>query len=180
MEVLVRNATGNVDTPDREYAARKLGRLDRYFNSASKVEMVHREEKLAHRIEITIFADGITFRGEESDSSLRAAIDKVSDKLEVRLQRFKSRLVDRHKRRGSKPPPAFEDATMWQEPSDNNHVVIKERKHFLIKPMSTEEAAIQLEMIDHDFFVFRNEDNNQFEVLYRRKDGKYGLLQPEG
>ena len=178
MEVLVRNAAGNVDAPDRDYAARKLGRLDRYFNSASKVEMVHREEKLAHRVEITIFADGITFRGEESDSSLRAAIDKVSHKLEVRLQRFKTRLVDRHKRRGAKTPPAFDESEL-EQPHENNHVIIKERKQFLLKPMSTEEAAIQLEMIDHDFFVFKNEDNNRFEVLYRLKDGKYGLLQPE-
>jgi putative sigma-54 modulation protein len=178
MEVLVRNAEGNVELQDREYAAKKLGRLDRYFNAASKVEMVHKAEKLGHRVEITIFADGITFRGEETDGSIRAAIDKVSHKLEVRLQRFKTRLVDRHKRRGAKAPPAFEEAAPI-EGSENGHIAIKERKIFLVKPMSIEEAAIQLEMIDHDFFVYKNEVNDQFEVLYRRKDGKYGLLQPE-
>ena len=142
--------------------------------------MVHREEKLSHRIEITIFADGIYFRGVERDTSLRAAIDKVSHKLEVRLQRFKTRLVDRHKRRGAKTPPAFVEASPEETAYENGKVVIKERKQFLLKPMSTDEAAIQLEMIDHDFFVFRNEENNNFEVLYRKKDGKYGLLQPEG
>lgn len=179
MEVLVRNAEGNVGTQDRDYAAKKLGRLDRYFNSASKVEMVHREEKLGHRIEITVFADGMTFRGEECDSSLRAAIDRVHDKLEVRLRRFKTRLLDRHRRRGAKAPPAFEETHEADETHENNHVSISERKHFLLKPMSREEAALQMEMIDHDFFVFKCEDNGRIEVLYKRKDGKYGLLQPE-
>ena len=180
MEVLVRNAEGNLETPDREYAAKKLGRLDRYFNSANKVEMVHREEKLTHRVEITVFADGMYFRGEESDASLRAAIDKVSHKLEVRMQRFKSRLMDRHKRRGIKAPPALAEVPVSDETNSNHHLTIKERKVFLLKPMSTDEAALQMEMIDHNFFVYRNEDNNQMEVLYKRRDGKYGLLQPEG
>jgi putative sigma-54 modulation protein len=179
MEVLVRNAEGNVANGDKEYAAKKLGRLDRYFHSASKVEMVHREEKLAHRIEITVFADGMTFRGEESDPSIRAAIDKVHDKLEIRLRKFKTRLIDRHRKKGGRVPPAFEEAHPLDEPHGNNHFVIKERKTFMLKPMAAEEAAIQMEMLDHDFFVFRNEDNGRIEVLYKRKDGKYGILQPE-
>lgn len=179
MEVLVRNAEGNVGSGDREYAAKKLGRLDRYFHSASKVEMVHREEKLGHRIEITVFADGMTFRGEESDSSLRAAIDKVHDKLEVRLRKFKTRLIDRHRKKGSKAPPAFEEHHPLDEQHENGHISIQERKIFMLKPMSIDEAAIQMEMLDHNFFVFRNEENGRFEVLYKRKDGKYGLLQPE-
>jgi putative sigma-54 modulation protein len=179
MEVLVRNAEGNVGTKDREYAAKKLGRLDRYFNSASKVEMVHREEKLGHRIEITVFADGLFFRGEEFDSSIRAAIDKVSDKMETRLERFKGRLQRRHKARGIKSPEAFEELPLPEEASDNHHLEISERKTFLLKPMSREEASIQMEMLDHPFFVFRSEETGQFEVLYKRKDGRYGLLQPE-
>ncbi len=179
MEVLVRNADGNVGNGDRDYAAKKLGRLDRYFHAASKVEMVHREEKLGHRIEITVFADGMTFRGEETDSSLRAAIDKVHDKLEGRMIKFKSRLMDRHRKRGHRAPPAFEAALAEAEPSDNHAISIRERKHFLLKPMSREEAALQMEMIDHSFFIFKNEDSGHVEVLYKRKDGKYGLLQPE-
>lgn len=178
MEVLVRNAEGNVSPKDREYAAKKLGRLDRYFHQAQKVEMVHRAEKLAHRVEITVFADGMTFRGEEEDPDIRAAIDRVSDKLENRLQRFKTRLVDRHRKRGKSAPPAF--AELPPEPvEENNHIQIRERKVFLLNTMSTDEAALQMEMLDHDFFIYRNEDNNQIEVLYKRKNGKYGLLQPE-
>lgn len=179
MELLVRNAEGNVNPNDREYAAKKLGRLNRYFHAASKVELVHREEKLGHRIEITVFADGLTVRGEEHDVNLRAAIDKVSDKLEVRLRRFKTRMVDRHRKRGHKAPPGFDEVILDEEPQENHRLDIRERKQFLLKPMARDEAALQMEMIDHDFFVFKNEDSNQVEVLYKRKDGKYGLLLPE-
>ncbi len=175
MEVLVRNAEGNVSALDREYAAKKLGRLDRFFNAAHKVEMVHRADKLGHRIEITVFADGFTVRGEEHDASLRAAIDKVSEKLERRLRKLKTRLVDSHRRRGTdKLPPALE------EPHDEeHHIEIKERKTFLLKPMTPDEAALQLEMVDHPFFIFRNEASSRISVLYRRKDGRYGLIEPE-
>lgn len=176
MEVLVRNAEGNVSTHHREYAAKKLGKLDRYFQSAQRVEMVHREEKNGHRIEITVFADGYTVRGEEHDIDLHAAIDRVSDKLEGRLKKLKGRLADAQRKRGNHQlPPALE------EPVEDGptHVEIKERKQFLLKPMSRDEASLQMEMVDHPFYIFKNEDTQGVEVLYKRKDGKYGLLQPE-
>ncbi len=179
MEVLVRNAEGNVSKKDREYAAKKLGRLDRFFNSAQKVEMVHREEKLGHRIEITVFADGFTIRGEESDSSLHAAIDKVSDKLETRLRKLKGRIVTSHRRRGHPVPAALEEVDEGHDETSNGHISIKERKQFLLKPMSTDEAALQMEMVGHPFFVFKNETTGQVAVLYKRKDCKYGLIEPE-
>jgi len=176
MEVLVRNAEGNVSTHHREYAAKKLGKLDRFFQSAQRVEMVHREEKNGHRIEITVFADGYTIRGEEHDLDLHAAIDRVSDKLENRLRKLKGRLVDAHRKRGNGVmPPALEEPTEEAEA----RVEIKEQKHFLLKPMSRDEAGLQMEMVDHPFYIFKNEDTQTVEVLYKRKDGKYGLLQPE-
>jgi putative sigma-54 modulation protein len=176
MDVLVRNAEGNVSKNDRDYAAQKLGRLSRYFNQASRVEMVHRAEKTNHRVEITVFADGLTIRGEEQDESLRAAIDKVSDKLENRLKRHKGRILRNIRRRGLVPPPAY-----TEEDIDDldGAVVIKERKVFLLKPMSPDEAALQMDLLGHPFFVFKNRDSDSVEVLYKRKDGNYGLLQPE-
>lgn len=181
LEVLVRNADGNVSEKDREYAAKKLAKLGRYFHSASKVELVHREEGKGslpqHRIELTVHADGIFFRSEESDANVRAAIDKAAERIERKLRQFKKRLIDRHRKRGQVIPPAFEE--VHEDETHDHAPTIAERKAFLTKPISIEEAALQLEMIDHSFFVFRNEDSNQIEVLYRRKDGKYGLLQPE-
>ncbi len=92
MELLFRNTDGNFSQPHRNYAAKKLGRLDRYFSAAHKVELVHREERGQHRLEVTVFAEGRTFRGEQTDSSILAAIDKVADKLDVRLRRMKQKL----------------------------------------------------------------------------------------
>lgn len=178
MEVLVRNADGNLASRDREYAAQKLGKLDRYFHQAHKVEIVHREEKLQHRIEVTVLADHFTLRGEESDESVRAAIDKVADKMENRLRRLKTRLIRTHRKKGDSVPRGLE---IEPDHSEGHHEFeLKERKTFLVQHMGYEEAALQLEMIDHAFFIFRNEDTGNIEVLYRRKDGKYGLLQPEG
>lgn len=177
MEVLVRNAEGNVSEKDREYAAKKLGRLDRYFSQAHRVEMVHKEERQTHHIEITVFADGMTVRGEEHDESLQAAIDRVADKLETRLKKFKGRMLNRHRKRGNPtvPPALLED----DQHEDDGHIAIFENKHFLVKPMAIEEAALQMEMVDHPFFVFKNEADGLFSVLYKRKDGRYGLMHPE-
>jgi putative sigma-54 modulation protein len=175
MELLVRNAEGNLSQRDREYAARKLGKLDRYFNAAQKVEMVHREGKLDHRIEITVFADGFTLRGEEREGTVQAAIDKVADKMENRLRRLKSRLIKSHRHKGVTLPNGLEDHS---EPEDEEPTV-KERKAILMKPMSVEEAGLQMELLGHPFFVFRNMDSNQVEVLYKREDGHYGLISPD-
>src|SRR5436190_1214356 len=101
MEVLIRNAEGNLSTNDREYAVRKLGKLDRYFHSATKVEIIHHEEKqqhkLSHRVEVVVHADGLFMRGEEHDVSIHAAIDKVADKMENRLRKLKAKIVRSHR-----------------------------------------------------------------------------------
>jgi putative sigma-54 modulation protein len=176
MELLVRNAEGNVPERHRDYAAKKLSRLERFFHKATKVEMVHTEQKGRHRLEVTVFADNFTVRGDETDESMHACIDRVSDKLERRLRRLKSRLIDSHRRGGVKTlPPAL----IEEETHDDEQGTITERKRFLIKDMTSDEAALQMELVDHPFFVFRNADSGQFAVLYKRKDGNYGMLEPE-
>ena len=183
MELLVRNAEGNLTANDREYASKKLGKLDRFFQAASKVEMVHREEKhnhhAGHRVEITVFADGMHVRGEEYDVSIRAAIDKVADKMELRLKKLKGRLIDRHRRRGTPEPPTPK-IRKSRAPKPVPQTEVAEKKYIPLKPMSIDEAALQMEMVDHPFFVFHNEVTGQIEVLYKRRDGRYGLLQPKG
>lgn len=173
MELLVRNAEGNLSTSDREYAAKKLARLDRYFHQATKLQMVHREEKLSHRIEITLYADGFTIRGEDREATIREAIDKVSDRLESRLKKLKGRIVQSHRRRGYGAPPGI----AHEEPEEHDESFL-ERKSFLLKPMSTEEAMLQMEFVDHPFFVFKNAHSGMVEVLYKKQNGRYGLLEP--
>lgn len=175
MELLVRNAEGNLTKKDRDYAAKKLGKLDRYFHAAQKVEMVHREGKLDHRIEITVFADGLTLRGEEADGSVQAAIDKVADKMENRLRRLKSRLIKSHRHKGNGVPNGL--VSNDEAPHEEPRVV--EHKRVLLKPMSIDEAGLQMEMLGHPFFMFKNEESDQIEVVYRREDGNYGVLSPD-
>lgn len=175
MELLVRNAEGNLTKKDRDYAAKKLGKLDRYFHAAQKVEMVHREGKLDHRIEITVFADGLTLRGEEADGSVQAAIDKVADKMENRLRRLKSRLIKSHRHKGNGVPNGLAD----HEEAQNDEPQVVEHKRVLLKPMSVEEAGLQMEMLGHPFFLFKNAESDQIEVVYRRDDGNYGVLSPD-
>ena len=179
MEVLVRNADGNLSAPDREYAAKKLGKFDRYFHSATKVEIVHKEEKQqhrpSHRVEVTIHADGLFIRGEERDVSVHAAIDKLAEKMENRLRRHKTKIIKAHRHRG-RPVPAIYDEMADVEEEHTNGVI--ERKKFVMKPMGLEEALLQLELSGHMFFLFRTEAGHT-ELLYKRDGGGYGLLSPE-
>ena len=176
MELLVRNAEGNLTQDDREYAAKKLGKLNRYFHAAKKVELVHREIRLDHRIEVTVFADGFTLRGEESNGSVRAAIDKVANKLENRLRRLKTKLIKSHRHKGTDVPTGLVELPEEQE---DEEPTVTEHKRIALKPMSVEEASLQMELVGHPFYMFRNAETDQTEVLYKRDDGHYGLLSPE-
>lgn len=177
MQVQVRNVNGHLSDADRDYAVRKLGRLNRFFHTANRVEIVYREEHDTHRLDVTIHADGYHLRGAEEDATVHAAIDRVADKLENRLRRLKTRIVKSHRHKGREVPPALaEEPQVEEDPHEVN-----EEKTYLIKPMSVEEAALQMELLDRDFFVFLNEGTSKTEVLYRRKSGTgYGLLVPEG
>ncbi|MBX3119617.1 MAG: ribosome-associated translation inhibitor RaiA [Fimbriimonadaceae bacterium] len=176
MELLVRNAEGNLSLHDREYAAKKLSKLERHFSKAQKVEMVHREDKSGHTLEVTVFADGLMVRGEEHDESIQAAIDKLSSKLETRMRRLKGRIQDRHRSRGHYVAPSTGLEADLEEPAPPPFDI----RRFPIKPMNREEAILEYELMDFPLFVFRNQDTNGIEVLYKRKNGRYGLMQPEG
>lgn len=178
METLLRNAEGNLAPNDREYAAKKLGRLDRYFRHANRVEIVHRAEKLGHKIEVTVFADGLTLRGEERDASVRAAIDLVAEKLESRLRKVKGRLAKEQKRRGHRELP--EELVEAELEPEFEGMKVTQRKTFMLKPMSLEEALLQMELLGHPFFLFTNQDTRQTEVVYRRSNGTAGHLSPRG
>lgn len=178
MELLVRNAEGNVPLRDREYAAKKLGKLERFFHKATKVEMVHHEQKGEHRLEVTVFADEFKIRSEEHDKSLQACIDRVSEKLEHRLRKLKHKLVNSHRKRGvTSLPEALAEAQESENDQPDHHIIYK--KTFPAKPMSTEEAVLQMELLGHTFFAFQNQESGKFGVLYVRKDGHYGLLEPD-
>jgi putative sigma-54 modulation protein len=127
---------------------------------------------------VTIWANGSILRAEEKSADLFAAVDAVTDKMERQIERFKGKR--RRRRQQGAPAAAFPASLeMEEEEEAGSGPAIVRVKQFPISPMSVEEAIDQMELLGHDFFVFYNADTNSMNVVYRRKDGNYGLLQPE-
>ncbi len=168
----------NVEVSDsiRSYAEEKLGKLGRQLHDLTLVELelaVERNPSIAANqvAEATIFTKGPVLRAREASTDMKASIDQLTDKLARQVKHYR----DRRTRRASRAngdhggvPVAFDEA----EPQ------IVKSKQFAVNPMSAEEAVLQLELIGHDFFVFRNSDSNDINVVYRRNAGGYGLIEP--
>jgi putative sigma-54 modulation protein len=168
------------------YAEEKLVKLGRNLNSASRLELelfCERNPRIEDNqvAEATIFTKGPVLRAKGATGDMYASIDLVADKLGRQVKKYRSKLVshDAHVR-GSLPPEVIaeplpeEDEEAFEE--DGPRIV--KTKQFSIKPMSPEEAALQMELVGHDFFVFRNSESNDTNVIYRRRDGDYGLIEP--
>ena len=157
----------------RSYLERKLGKLNRHLPNIidSKVEVTEEKTKSPQQrfvVQVTINSNGTLLRGEERRQDLFTAIDKVTEIMERQIERYKGKLYDKGK---GKPSKEIEDA---QSPPR----VVKV-KRFPIKPMSVIEAIDQMELLGHDFFLFFNADCEELNLLYRRKGGNYGLIEPE-
>jgi len=178
MEIKIAALNMKLEDDVREYAERKLGKLSRYLNNISSVKLDLIEEKTKSRqpvfgAQVTININGFLMRGEQKQDNPRAAIDAVNDVME--------RLIDKYKKRYSVSKAhdtirtqAEQEATPAEQPQ---HVY--KRKRFIVKPMTIEQAVEQMEFLGHDFFLFVSDIDNSINVVYRRKDGKYGLIEPE-
>ena len=132
---------------------------------------------------LSVEGDGVFLRSEDRANDMYAAVDSVVNKMERQIKRFKSKLRHDHDRFSpSKGAVADMVSAADQEaaPEGPYAPTISRRKRFPMKPMSAEEAARQMELVDHDFFLFHNEETGEVNVLYRRRDGDYGLIEPEG
>ena len=170
----------NIEVSDsiRSYAEEKLGRLERQLADPTKVELelaLERNPSIAdnHVAEATIWTKGPTLRARETSHDMRASIDQLVDKLERQVTRYREKRQRKHSRDNGSGPVATPVVADADEP------VIVKAKQFAIKPMTPEEAVLQLELIGHDFFVFENSDSGDFNVVYRRRDGNYGLIEPQ-
>jgi putative sigma-54 modulation protein len=166
-----------------EHAERKLGKLSRIlppWDDATRVELElsventksHGQDQVA---EVTVRTKGPVLRVRERGKDMYNAIDQATHKLERQAAKYRDR---RKRRRGGRPtaPPAPEQVAA---PAADVGPVIVKSKRFPMEPMSAEDAALQLDMLNHDFYVFRNEDGGNVNVIYRRRDGNYGLIAPE-
>jgi putative sigma-54 modulation protein len=171
----------NVEVSDsiKSYALEKLGKLDKHLNDAARLELelhVERNPSIAQNqvAEATIWTKGPVLRARESSSDMRASIDLLVEKLERQARRYRDK-----RRRG--PGRGNHDSTPPEGipvVADEESPVIVKTKQFAVKPMTPEEAVLQLELVGHDFFVFQNADTSDVNVVYRRRDANYGLIEP--
>jgi putative sigma-54 modulation protein len=171
----------------RSYVDEKLAKLGKNLNSASTMEVelfCEKNPSIADNqvAEVTVFTKGPVIRAKGASTDMYASIDLVADKLNRQVKKYRSKLVSHNSHvRGSLPPePAEVEMAMAMEEEEEagEGPAIVKTKQFNIKPMSPEEAALQMEMVGHDFFVFRNSETNDTNVIYRRRDGDYGLIEP--
>ena len=160
----------------------KLGRLDFYLHPETDVKVTVSAKKARQKVEVTIIPiSGPIIRAEDIEENLYAAIDVVYDKLNKQLRKYKNRLKDKHQ---SNESIRFENVDMSvyendTEEYDNFDIVIERNKKFDMKPMSAEEAVLQMELIEHDFYMFRNVDTDDISIVYKRKNGGYGMIEHE-
>ncbi|MRR55395.1 MAG: ribosome-associated translation inhibitor RaiA [Deltaproteobacteria bacterium] len=165
--------------PLKAYAQEKLDKVQKYIDEPIVAQVFLTVEKIRHIAEITITARGITIKASEETNDMYAALDAVTDKIERQLRRYKERIKahkpgnDSTDRRVKKTILAAESIEQSQEP-----VIIKSNT-FSIKPMSVEEAVMQMDLLNKDFLVFTDSSTEDINVIYRRKDGNFGLIEPQ-
>ncbi|MEA3253776.1 MAG: ribosome-associated translation inhibitor RaiA, partial [Chloroflexota bacterium] len=158
-----------------KYARKRVGKLDRYLPSISegKLEITQEDTRLPEQrfgAQLTLNSNGVLIRAQAKASDIRVAIDEVMDAITNRIERYKGKLYDK----GRGISLTRQGATETTE--DEGPRVVK-NKHFPVKPMSQDEAISQMELLGHDFFLFINAENGTPNLLYRRKDGNYGLIE---
>ena len=170
----------NLDVSDsiRSYAEEKLRKLERQLADPTQIELelsVERNPSISanHVAEATIWTKGPTLRAREASADMRASIDQLVDKLERQVTRYRQK---RRRRTGRD-----NGSNLGGQPPSNerSEPTIVKTKQFAVKPMSPEEAVLQLELVGHDFFVFENAETGEINVVYRRRDGDYGLIEPQ-
>jgi putative sigma-54 modulation protein len=162
----------------KSYAEDKLGKLEKHLNDAARLELelaVERNPSISanHVAEATVWTKGPVLRAREASHDMRSSIDLLVDKLERQAKRYHDR------RRRSSHREKHDAAAARPVVPDESEPVIVKTKQFPVKPMSPEEAVLQLELVGHDFFVFQNVETDAVNVVYRRRDGDYGLIEPQ-
>lgn len=162
----------------------KLGRLDFYIHPETRVNVTVSASKSRQTIEVTVIPiNGPIIRAEDSEENLYAAIDVVYDKLNRQLRKLKNRLLDRHQDVESIRFDGAEKGNTidYEEDEDDDfdQIEIKRRKKFDIKPMNPEEAVLQMNLLQHDFYMFRNIETDEMSLVYKRKNGGYGMIEHE-
>lgn len=163
-----------VNEKKSEHVKKKIGKLDKFFKSEPEARIVLGSVKDKEYIEATVYCDGIIFRAEVTDADVFAATDKAVDIIERQIRRNKTKLEKRTKREAFADNTLISGMDYEDEPAEFN---IVKKKRFHVKPMSVEEAVLQMNLLGHSFFVFKNRDTDEMNVIYKRKDGNYAVIE---
>lgn len=152
----------------------KIGKLERYFTPDTEIHVTMNVEKDRQKIEVTIPMKGSMVRAEQTSNDMYVSIDLVEEVIERQLRKYKNKLIQQKQAAISLNQEFMDDAL-----SEDDSIKIIRTKKFAIKPMDPEEACVQMELLGHNFFVYRNADTDEVNVVYKRKGNTYGLIEPE-
>lgn len=177
MKITITGRKVNLRDNFKDLAKKKLSRFDRIFDEDAEAAVVVTVERNRQTVEITIKSRGMIYRAETTDYEMNDALDQVVTALSRQISKNKNRLDK------SIHSAAFdqyvEEYLHTTEDENAEDFKIVRTKHFFVKPLSEEEAILQMNMLGHQFFMFRNETSGAINVVYKRKDGNYGLLEPD-
>ncbi len=157
----------------RSFTEKKLQKLDKFFDESAEAQVTLSVEKERQTAELTIYFGGFVYRAEDTSEDMYASIDRSIDLIERQIRKNKTRL-EKQLRGGAFDVPT--DAAV--EAEEKEFKIVKSKKHAL-KPMSPEEAILQMNLLGHEFFVFHNDETDKIDIVYKRKDGNYGLIEAE-
>lgn len=175
MNIIVTGRHLEVTPALKTYAEKKITRFDRYLSNISEAVVTLSVEKYRHKVEVLLKVNGVLIQAEGITGDVYSSIDEVAEKLERQIKKYKEKLVSHRKSEGKAAPVVVAEAEI--SPAAETGRIIK-NKRFELKPMSPDEAAMQMELLDKDFFVFTNDNSGDINVIYRRRDGNFGLIEP--
>ena len=178
MKFNIRGENIEVTPALKEYVEKKLSKLERYFDTFPEIKVNLKVYSDKQRVEVTIPFTDLLLRAEETNSDMYAAIDLVVDKLERQIRKHKTKVNRKLREKGSiKTNFILPEAVAVLDQVEEDELELVRTKRFDLNPMDVEEAILQMDMLGHNFFVFTNADTNETNVVYGRKDGKYGLIE---
>lgn len=178
MRIVVHGRNVEVAPRVRQYLQRKLSKVEKLLGTrlTHPAQANFSTERERYIVEVTLPIDGMLLRGEEGSENFLASIDRVVEKLEKQVVKYKTRLLKRIQRAGGKP---WEEAAAAEAAAEEDGPRIVRVKRFPLKPITPEEAVMEMTLLGHDFYVFINAETDAVNVVYRRKDGNFGHIAPE-
>jgi len=174
MQIQIRGRNIEVTDALRDYINKRVKKLDKFIDNLGEANVSLTVEKEKHRIELTLTVNGMILRAEEATGDMYSSTDLVVEKIEKQILKYKGKLQKKGIRVVYNQKPIAESV-----PEEEDTPRLVRTKRFAIKPMPVEEAVLQMNLLEHSFFVFSNADTEQVNVVYKRNDGNFGLIEPE-